>query len=84
MQVMVEVWKLARLTYQDLTFDDGFIYLGKVDGRQVLQDALGAIHCIAWKFIVIAFTQVETKGSKFDARAIWRQTLTRVESRVSA
>ena len=82
--VLVEVWRIARATYPEVAFDPGFIYLGKIDRARVLEGAFSALHIIAWKFIVIAFTQVETKGATYDSARVWSQTLSRFKSRVLA
>ena len=64
--------------------DAGFTYLGRIDECQVVQGVLSALHMIAWKFIVIAFTRVETNNEKYDAKKVWRQTVGRLNSRVRA
>ena len=82
--VMSEVWKMSLPLHPSLNLDDGFIYLGRIDKTAVLSGALSAIHIIAWKFIVIAFTQVETKGVKFSSSRVWQQAVRRFEGRVDA
>ena len=42
--------------------DAGLILLGLVNRDRTLQGALSALHVILWKFVLIAFTRVDTEG----------------------
>ena len=64
--------------------DDAFIYLGVLGTSKVLQGSLSALHVLTWRFIVIEFVQVETKGIRFDPERVWAQVLRRFEVRVKA
>ena len=42
------------------------------------------MHILTWRFVVIEFVQVETKGITFDPKRVWAQVLRRFEVRVRA
>ena len=64
--------------------DDAFIYLGVIDSGKVLSESLSALHILTWRFVIIEFVQVETKGTKFDPERVWAQVLRRFAVRVTA
>ena len=72
---------LARTHVPGVQPDGAFVSLG-LGPERVLPGSLSSLHMMLWKFVVIAFTQVDTKGAKWDANAVWRQALLRLESRV--
>jgi hypothetical protein len=50
----------------------------------VLKGALSALHIITWKFVIIAFTRVETENAVFKPRSIWRDAVRRWQVRLTA
>ena len=46
--------------------------------------ALSALHIIVWKFVVIAFTRVDTAGEHFKPDHIWKAAISRFRVRLLA
>jgi hypothetical protein len=59
------------------------IYLG-LNGNKGLPGALSALHIIVWKFVIIAFTRVETENARFNAQRIWWDSVRRFQVRREA
>ena len=64
--------------------DAGLIMLGLVDRDRTLQGGLSALHVILWKFVLIAFTRVDTEGITYVPVNVWLQAVRRFMRNVRA
>ena len=64
--------------------DAGLIMLGLVDRNRTLQGALSVLHVILWKFVLIAFTRVDTEGITYVPVNVWLQAVRRFMRNVRA
>ena len=83
-QVFARLRSCVSQYVPQVKMDDAFIYLGVIDSGKVLSESLSALHILTWRFVIIEFVQVETKGTKFDPERVWAQVLRRFEVRVRA
>ena len=60
-----------------------FIYLGLAEDG-FLSGSMSALHVILWKFVLIAFTRVDTEGEEFKPDRVWRQAVRWWEVRLKA
>ena len=60
------------------------IYLGLVTPARVLPAGLSALHVILWKFVLIAFTRVDTDDAKFEPVNVWLQAVRRFRRNLQA
>ena len=58
---------------EPIALDHALIYLGVTSERHVLPWGLSVLHCVLWKFVVIAFVQVDTKQGRVQAGRDGRQ-----------
>ena len=58
--------------------------LGLITPERVLPGGLSALHVILWKFVLIAFTRVDTDGAKFEPVNVWLQAVRRFRRNVQA
>lgn len=69
---------------EPIALDHALIYLGVTSERHVLPRGLSVLHCVLWKFVVIAFVQVDTNKAEFKPDAIWRAAVTRTYNKITA
>lgn len=78
-----EVWS-PFLTQFKLNYSQELIYLGQTSPIGTLQGGLSVLHIILWKFILIAFTQVDLEGTTFIPKQVWKNALWRLQDRLTA
>ena len=61
----------ASITGRKVGLDSRFIYLGLVED-EFLSGSLSALHVILWKFVLIAFTRVDTDKEEFKPDRVWK------------
>ena len=75
--------RFARAFIPALQVDQQLICFG-LDGDQPLPGGLSAFHMVIWKFIIIEFTQADTKGTRFKPDRVWVAATRRMRSRLMA
>ena len=69
---------------EPLTLSDALTFLGVTSVRGVLPKGLSVLHCILWKFVIIAFVQVDTNKAEFKPDVIWQAAVTRLHNKITA
>ena len=69
---------------EPLTLSHALVYLGMTSERCVLPGGLSVLHCVLWKFVIIAFVQVDTDKAEFKPDAIWKAAVTRTHNKIAA
>jgi len=63
---------------------ESMIYLGLAAHDRTLPGALSALHVILWKFVLIAFTRVDTDSATFEPVNVWLQAVRRFRRNLQA
>ena len=78
-----EIWS-PFLTHFKLEYSQELIFLGQTSPITTLQGGISVLHIILWKFILIAFTQVDLEGTTFNPKQVWKNALWRLQDRLTA